>query len=165
MSDIERRTLVVKDETQFKCDVCWGRKKTEELGERIEPKKSTVIDICRACQGSLPFKLVNALYAGSPEWKADAARKIIFSIRECNEAMNFDDFTINNIAAGAWAVFGNAEAEDYTLERLGSIDKLESRAKDNEFHYRDYPRYLYAVLDNGKLRQFKTEWKLVEVKE
>lgn len=164
MSDVELREEVVMDATRFECDVCRKNKDKEELGERIEPNKSTIIDICKSCQGNLPFELVNVLYTGSPEWKADAARMILFSIRDCDEAMNYDNFTINNMVGGVWAVFGNAGAEDFTMEYLDSIEKLESRAKDNEFNYRDYPRYLTAVLDCGELRQFKTEWKLVEVK-
>ena len=162
MSDIEYRKTV-KDESKFKCDVCRETKVTLELQETIDKDSHSKLDICSACHKNLPSKLIESLYTGEPRWKADAAREIIYSIRECTDAMNYDDFTINDMKEGVWAVFGNGEAESYHMEELVSMEQLESRARDNEFHYRDFPRYLEAVSDNGKLKQFKTEWKLVEV--
>ena len=65
---------------------------------------------------------------------------------------------------GIWAAFENGEAEAYDLSKLENITELEPLTHMYEFNYRDFPRYLTAVIDNGKFRRFETEWKLVEKK-
>lgn len=164
MSDIEEMKRV-KVKSKFKCDVCLEKKDDEELRSSFKPKDSSKIDICRTCHHNLPSDLIHALQTGKPTWKSNDARTILFSIRESEDAFDYSRFEILNMNQGVWAVFGNGEAELYELEKLGDIKHLESTAKDREFNYRGYPMYLMGVLDNGKLKQFKAEWKLVEVKE
>ena len=96
------------------------------------------------------------------DWEEGDARSIVLNVRDSEDAYDYrtDEF---NLKKGIWVVFSNSEAEDSILEELGSIYSLESRARDMGFHYRDYPRYIEAVLDNCKFRRYETEWRLVEV--
>ena len=155
MSEVTvRREVVVED--QFRCDVCDHQKNTEER------KIVGGIDICSSCIVCFPLEIIDALKTKEPRWKYDSAREIVYSIRDSDDGYSWQD-GMSNLKEGSWAVFANGEAEVSVLEKLDDIGDLESRARDQEFCYRDFPRYLEAVLDNGKLRRYRTEWKLVEV--
>jgi hypothetical protein len=114
----------------------------------------------------IPDELVDALRdadgRGEETWQQCAAREFIFSIRDSDESFDYQSRRPSDLKVGVWAVFGNFE-EDREIVNLDELENLEGVARNYEFHYRDYPRYILGTLVDGKLRNFKGEWCLTEI--
>ena len=176
--EIEKTVVVGK---LYNCDLCGERTEEEDVAEKLFDDS---LHICKECRKKLPDDLIEAAkepsqidektgkeitnedYAnrnyGIINWRNYAANMFLLSIRESEDTYEWD-VGVSDLTIDTWAVFGNGEAEFSEIRKIErGVDGLEAAAKDMEYHYRDFPKYLRGTLVDGKLRHFVTEWKLVE---
>ncbi|MFA7218924.1 MAG: hypothetical protein WC119_00165 [Synergistaceae bacterium] len=146
------------------CDVCHERKEDNKIAERLCNNR---IHICESCRKMIPDDLVDALRQSNypridKEWRCKAARHFLFNIHDSDDSFVYELRTPSNLKVGTWAVYGNDYSEEFTIQSVESIEKLEERTGYFEFKYREGPLHLLGVLNDGKLRNFVLKWSLEE---
>ena len=164
MSDITYNREVVDKDT-FKCDVCNQTDDMEKRAARVASRYNSTIDICKTCNSRLPEYFIEILKTKDDKWKVDAIRDILLHIYDSEDAMNYIDWTISDLKKGVWALFVNEEADLSEMCLLDHETELEQMALEMDSGYRHAPMELVAVLDNGQLKRFKIQRKLVEIKD
>ena len=140
-----------------KCDCCNYREDKVKI-----VFSHNKVDICEKCIKSFSEDFLNAL-KDEKSWKNNQAYMFVHSIREEEEAYDWQTDELADFTKGIWALFViSCDSDQVKINKVDSLERLERMTLDKINPYDDYPYDLHTVIIDGIIRNFKVEMKLVE---